>query len=286
MPTSNPSRDHHYVPRFHLAHFSSTGNKKGKIWVHDKRDRRHEQKSPKSRGLWYDFYSIYLEGNEVSLEVDDFFTKQENHTAPIIKHLIDDQPITPSQFRSLLEFIFMLLVRSPRMRMADTLAVFQQLVDPIPVGGSPAVVRELHNWQVNTLKFYTGIMPKIVDFWAKVEWTLMTVTPTDGSFVTTDNPVVFAKIPTTNQDLVFVPLSPQKVLFTAFAFLKNSADQICGSDGARTNVLEINRLMLEQSKRYIFSREEDFCWAISSTIEGNRQDFLDNWEQLAVSQGQ
>src|SRR5262245_57026258 len=115
----NVARAHHYVPQFYLAGFTSSGSKKGTLFVHDLKQLKSWPGSPRYAGHQKDFYRINLPGRSPD-EIEKVLVSIEAPASRIIKGIaVRNSLPSGKDFGVLMQFIALMAVRIPRLREAQ-----------------------------------------------------------------------------------------------------------------------------------------------------------------------
>lgn len=107
-------RNHHYIPRFHLAGFTRDGKIDSPFWVFDSNTGNQWESNPNRTAIQKDLYSLDLP-NTQSDALEDVFADLENTAAPIIKNICETlvMPNDGEQFVCLMNYIALLSERTP-----------------------------------------------------------------------------------------------------------------------------------------------------------------------------
>lgn len=110
------ARAHHYIPQFYLAGFTSSGSKKGTLYVHDLEQLKSWPSNPAAAGHQKDFYRINLPGRRPD-ELEKILGFIEAPASGVIKELAAKSVIpSGNDFDVLMQFIPLMAVRIPRLR--------------------------------------------------------------------------------------------------------------------------------------------------------------------------
>jgi hypothetical protein len=106
-------RNHHFVPQFHLAGFTSTGTPDGLLWVFDLGQRRQWQTRPKGAATLRDFYRLTDEPGAAEAAL----SMLETMFAPGIRHIVQErEPPNLEERISLANYVALLHLRNPQFR--------------------------------------------------------------------------------------------------------------------------------------------------------------------------
>jgi hypothetical protein len=112
----NVARAHHYIPQFYLAGFTSSGSKKGALYVHDLKQIKGWLSNPVDAGHQKDFYRINLPGISPD-EIEKVLGLIETPASEVIKEIAAKNSLPSGKnFGVLMQFIVLMTVRIPRLR--------------------------------------------------------------------------------------------------------------------------------------------------------------------------
>lgn len=111
-------RKHHVVSAFHLAEFTDSRKREGRLFIFDKNERNIPPwpTSPSQAARYTDFNRVNVDGVDPML-VEKGFAKQESAVAPIVKQVIDERRIPEgADFDLLIGYIALATLRVPHYR--------------------------------------------------------------------------------------------------------------------------------------------------------------------------
>lgn len=302
--SSNPHpepRRHHYVPTCWLAGFTEDGDKGGKLWVTDLRQRKQWPTNPGNAGFIRDFYRLSDE------QMDPVFAEKalsqiEGEIAPILRSV--DQELRPpdeDEFEALLYFIAIQWARVPTFRpfilnVLDTMSdefFAEALKDPeswkraLEKAGISAEapdaeykrMKVLHaskahtlspstDWYVQrTFQAAVDILPSLRKrFWGAA------YSPS-GNFIGSDSPVILEGqrgqvVGFENAEFVIWPLSRHVLLYATLERMRPKRVN-------RKYIAHMNTLTLLRAEKQVFSHAPDFCW------EDEDRNYQTNWTRFS-----
>lgn len=113
MPTE--ARHHHYISEFYLNGFAKSAGKKHKITVLDLKRRCHFETIPRNIGSRRDFNRVEKEGMPPDF-LENKLSSFEGEAAKCIKEIETHCKFEDESLKCILNFIALLVVRSPQMR--------------------------------------------------------------------------------------------------------------------------------------------------------------------------
>ena len=114
---SEPRR-HHYLPQFYLAGFTKTGDKDGRLFVLDRRQRKQWPAKPKDAGLQRDYYAIETDDVSRRNDLERALGNIESVMAPVVDRIAFTKqlPTDPAEFNVFLNFVALMAIRVPHVR--------------------------------------------------------------------------------------------------------------------------------------------------------------------------
>ena len=111
------TRNHHYISQFYLKGFSKNDEKKAKLAVYDKEQKKYFQSSPRNIASKRDFNRISTEGKENYIE--EHQSKMEAKISTAFKNIIESKKYPSDEDLSyILTFIALVSLRNPKIRAA------------------------------------------------------------------------------------------------------------------------------------------------------------------------
>ena len=113
---SKMPRKHHFVPVFYLAGFTLKG-RDGRIFVHDRTQKKQWPSTPSGAGYTKDFYAIEGMANLGPDAVEVRLARMESKCSDALRRIIEAQAIpADADFGELMTFVAMMAARGPRFR--------------------------------------------------------------------------------------------------------------------------------------------------------------------------
>lgn len=114
----NRPRRHHVVSRLHLANFTLTGQKDGRLWVFDQTQNRQWPSTPENSAHRRDFYRIHAGAAGDGLEVERGFGEFESDVAVVVREILATRTLPgPSRnYDLLMTFLALSVNRVPKVR--------------------------------------------------------------------------------------------------------------------------------------------------------------------------
>jgi uncharacterized protein DUF4238 len=220
----NIARAHHYISQFYLAGFTSSGSKKGTLYVHDLKQPKSWPSNTAAAGYQKDFYRINLPGRSPD-EIEKILSLIEAPAATVIKELAA-RDVIPSgkDFGALMQFVALMAVRIPRLReiharfeedWARQIIKLEAELPPERLAAANQEYRQENPGSQLTAEQYkqfaesdeydVGVtqdghmhalvadlanVPMLASVLAQRTWNLLVADSQAGEFVCTDNPVV------------------------------------------------------------------------------------------------
>lgn len=291
-PLKHPeTRRHHFAPQCWLAGFTDTGQKDGRLWVTDLKQRKQWQTSPPNAGHRRDFYRVDVPDLD-PLAFEKGFGLIEASVAPVLRSLYDSpREVAVEELRELLPFIALQFVRVPAFRpwilkTADTIhhaLLSKALASPTtwaremkkagisadePAAAYERMV-EFEKFVFNTgeyslsvgnewylMRGYNAVVNAIVPELFARNWETL-VSPS-GSFIASDSPVSVDGPAGT----VVGFKSAEVVLFPVnrYILLAGTITHIRRPLVTRTLIAQHNTFAMLRADEQLYSHEPDFCW--------------------------
>jgi len=219
------NRRHHYVPAFHLAHFTHGGNQSDRLTVFDLEEQRSWASTPRGTGHAKDFYRIESEGADPLMIERDFLHAIEGPGAAAFDIVLRAASGTAnmgmpralvhhSHLYALLRFVAVQAVRGPDQR-ADfdgihtevAVAYLQHIargsLDPKPGGfgreDANAVLSDptfrVHAHQTSQIQSAFQTVPKVLEGLILRTWKVSFAPPGAPPLVCSDRPAVLMPPP-------------------------------------------------------------------------------------------
>jgi Protein of unknown function (DUF4238) len=287
MARASEPRAHHFVPRFWLAGFTSTGQQDGELWATDLVRAKQWPTNPANAGHRRDFYRISDPEVKDPVVVEKRLSQIEDAIAPLLKRLDQKQRrITKDEMEALATFMAVQFVRVPAVRpvllgIADSIhrAEFSRyLRSPeswaaaLKKAGIPADApgaeyersREFErsgqysltagtDWYLDRgFKMVQGIVKSLMArHWG------MSFSPS-GSFIGSDNPVSLEgpkgkMVGFKNADFVFFPVSRHVLIYV-------TKERVRAPLVSRMYVAHQNTFTMLTAETQVYSHTSDFCW--------------------------
>lgn len=114
----NRPRRHHVVSSFHLAHFTLTGQKDGRLWVFDQTQNRQWPSTPQNSAHWRDFNRIRAGAARDGFDVERGFGEFESDVAVVVREILATRTLPgPSRnYDLLMTFLALSVNRVPKVR--------------------------------------------------------------------------------------------------------------------------------------------------------------------------
>ncbi|MGM1022997.1 MAG: DUF4238 domain-containing protein [Bacillota bacterium] len=308
---SKPKRNHHYIPKFHLGGFTKKGEIESPLWVFDTKKGKQWEAKPNSVAFQKDLYKIDLPGIKTDVLEDLFNIEIENKVAPVIKNICTNYAMPKNDNHILLmNYIALLAMRTPEriehissmwediskfvMQMTTTtqesFEATIQGTDKISVDDYETIKKIVaeDSYKINfdnstlmesMLHGTDAILPALMER----KWTVVQCPSTIGDFICSDNPVNLHWTDSKDRGIfsspgfgllnteVSVPLSSRIMLLGRF---DNYLPERITVPSLRQLAI-LNSFTGINSKRYVFSRKENFYWFTSEGKVADTNDFKD-----------
>jgi len=263
-------KNQHYVPQFLLKNFSS--KEKKFIWAYDKNEKYSVKNQIKERPIKKvaseKFFYDQIKANKVgSYEYE--LQKTEDKVAPIIKNIlrtekINDLSETDKKILSFFITLQILRTKGQLLQIESFMQVFSEQVKE---------KTEIEIDAINSRKIWLSILEASTNFYEIIMNKVWTLTKSDGNFYISDNPVTLQNSMEMSEIRgtlgvdsygieIYFPLSPSITLcmFCEKMFQKSGYSEkyidnlICKP----ASIENLNSLQIQQSKRFIFSHNNNF----------------------------
>jgi hypothetical protein len=303
---ANQPRKHHYVPKFHLAGFTQSGEVDDKLYVADKRQRRKWVSTPSNTARETDFYKI--EGDGVDpMEIEKAFAKMEGQCAAVLKEIVERPRIpTGEGFGVLMNFVAYAAARVPIKRATISASIDEatkaimrrEFLGPEGakllrklgedgtdedmaklqefIAGNDYTINVEQNWHVGMI---TQAVDALLPAMAYRNWALWVAGDDVPDLVCSDSPVAFCATEPrpplmpmgfgTPKTMLTFPLTRRMALTSTFEELPSDSYVMHADDVALINSLTA------LNANQIYSAEEDWLWAGESVTCG-AQAYLDS----------
>ena len=111
---TNQPRKHHYVPKFYLAGFTTSGSKDDYLYVLDQTVPKKFRAKPSELAHQRDFYVIETDDEQERIAIEKLFGEIEDMAAPVIKQItINNRLPSINDMIKLLHFVALMAMRVP-----------------------------------------------------------------------------------------------------------------------------------------------------------------------------
>src|SRR5260370_18814289 len=129
---SERSRMHHYVPSFHLAGFTSSGDESGDLYVLDQARAEEWKSSPRKTARQRDFYAVDVGPSEDPSLMEQILGRLEGQFSHVVRDIIEQKRLpSDADFDCFLNFVALMTVRIPRTRQVTSLAIDRELKEKL-----------------------------------------------------------------------------------------------------------------------------------------------------------
>lgn len=215
------ARHHHFLSQCYLKGFTNNGGKKSKLTVIDLKERKVFESNTRNVGGVRDFNRLELEGIDPNY-LESSLAEFEGSVATHLRYLEEGGAFVGETKDVILEFISLLAIRTPAQRehlssplkqiakfiMKSSVSSPQRWEDcksnyenekgkPLPYDLSYEKIRDFvngDNFEIDVMReFMIGMemqcVPVITELLHKRDWSLMTISDGQETFITSDNPV-------------------------------------------------------------------------------------------------
>jgi hypothetical protein len=305
-------RNHHYIPKFHLAGFTKKGTVDSPLWVFDSETGKQWESKPVRVAFEKDLYTIELPDTRPDA-IEDAFALVESAVAPIIKNIYStlSMPKDDNDFNLLINYIALLSVRIPERRetfndfMVDVSKIMLEMTFAYPerfetikqemagkgIDVSRMSYEEMHRFffegkynisfdNVTHIKNIITTMDAVLPTLARRNWCVVNCPETVGDFICSDNPVNLHWME--QRERGFFSSPGHGLDGTEVSIPLSSRVLLLG----RYSILPKNFTVLSQrslailnsftginSMRYLYSRKNDFVWFTKDEKVGTITDF-------------
>jgi hypothetical protein len=121
----NRPRKSHYLPKFYLAGFTRSGEAGGDLFVFDRATGREWKSSPANTATEKDFYAVDLGPTEDPDVVEKCLAMVESECSRVVRGIVEHEklPTAVEDFNWFLNFVALMVARTPRMRKLVTSVV-------------------------------------------------------------------------------------------------------------------------------------------------------------------
>jgi hypothetical protein len=288
MPSEK--KRHHYLPQFYQDNFTDS---QGYLWIYDRNDCEYRRQQPINTAVIGHYYRFEKPNGEFENGIEDYLSAVEGLSRPVIDKLLRKERITIEEKKIITFFIALSRVRVPRFEKVIHISRRNLIRDLLSeslsnekdakevINGYEGEMGEKLDLEPKELlnAFSTGsisvterreivldaMYPAAISISKriyKMTWFAL-FPPKDCSFITSDNPFVVVKSPTTvninidEKDLfpdgtkIFFPLHSNACLALENLPVGNKFFNI-----SKKAVREINIVSAMNSERFIISRDE------------------------------
>jgi hypothetical protein len=278
------------VPRFFLAGFTVDGTKEGRLLVSDLKTGRRWWSDPNGAGHQRDFYRIDLKGYD-PLEVERAFQQIEDAAAPALHRLLetDHPPPLGEAALDVLPLLASLVIRVPTSRRrVETAserivrATFSKALPRLPLPPPelhsrifghlpPGAIPTPEEYEASMVKFFEdevlieidqtwtighmlSAFGLVLDWLARLHWTVAVLQAGSPDFISSDNPVSFRSAGSNGASAV-VAISRRTALVGS---LQEPERLVIHPDGRFAEL--VNGLTIGGSEQFVFSSSERVLW--------------------------
>jgi hypothetical protein len=306
-------KNHHYIPKSHLANFTKKGKVDSALWVFDTVTGKQWETKPGSVAIKKNLYTVDVSEERPDI-FEDIFAEIENKAAPIIREICRSHIMpTGDDYNWLMNYIALLAERTPARRevhekpiqdisrmmlkmifstperyeatrrnmlesgynLGDSLS-YEQLRD-FSYGDQYTIEVDNNTNIKNLLTAIDTILPPL----ASRKWSVVFSPSTLGDFICSDNPVSLYWTEIRDRGLWSSP--GHWLLGTEVSLPLSSRVALLGRFEeyhppsrivpSRKALATINSNTGRYSERFIFSRKKDFFWFTKDNRIGNVDDF-------------
>ncbi|ELK0554614.1 DUF4238 domain-containing protein [Escherichia coli] len=296
------ARHHHFLSQCYLKGFTSNGGKKSKLTVIDLKERKTFESNTRNVGGVRDFNRLELDGVDPNY-LESSLAEFEGSVATHLRKLEEGGEFSGETKDVILEFISLLAIRTPAQRehlssplkqiakfiMKSSvssaerwddckLAYEKEMGESLPYDLAYEKIKNFvdgDNFEINVIREFMIYMemkcvPVITKLLHQRNWSLMTISDGQGSFITSDNPVCLMW---TNPELARGPYSPGfgvKDTLVLFPVSKNLllAGEFDGHEGVfscnEEQAAVFNTSVIRHTAERIFSSNDNFKFLDSS----------------------
>lgn len=215
------TRRHHYVPAFLLQGFTPSGKRDDFLWIHDQGRGKSWRAKPDNAAHERDYYRVEIPETDPNV-VETLFAQVEDRTSPVIRKVIRYHELPDGEdFRSLIEFVTLLALRTPSFRglyeqnmdhlqrsfakmMLSKPEVFDQIIEETRKEGveiPPEITYEglrdfalddcytVETPRTNSVQMLLKMWRELIPVFSARQWSLCFTRPNEAYFICSDMPV-------------------------------------------------------------------------------------------------